>query len=179
LILSLVSLFLVFGVNFWHQAERRQQKRWIVYHQYRATIIDAIAGSHRYTISTLPEEDIAFRWSIEPYREKVGAVNVGTNVSDWQAAPPLYGFFDQRLVLIDREWEANAIPAAPIEVDILVLKDAPNWGLADLNMHFQPKHWVCDGSNYPKRVKDWQAEAKQLGFKLHVTREDGAFILDF
>ncbi|MEO0726899.1 MAG: ComEC/Rec2 family competence protein [Bacteroidota bacterium] len=179
LILSLISLLLVFGVNFWHQAERRQQKRWIVYHQYKATTIDAIAGTHRYTISSLAKDDPIIRWNIEPYREKVGAVNVGTDTEDWQAAPPLYDFFDQRLVLIDREWEAKSAPTAPIEVDILVLKDAPNWRLADLSKHFQPKYWVCDGSNYPQRVKDWQAEAEQLGFKLHVTREDGAFILDF
>ena len=178
LLLALAALLIVFGVNFWHQAKLRQQKRWIVYHQYKATVIDAITGRQRYTISSLTEEDPALQWSVTPYREKIGASELGTGDSNWQVRPPLYGFFDQRLVIIDRNWAAPDIPEQPLLVDILVLKDAPNLSLADLSQHFTPKYWVCDGSNYPARLRDWEEEAKELGLHLHVTREDGAFILE-
>lgn len=179
LMLSLGAMLLVFGVNFWHQAKSRQQKRWIIYHQYRATVVDAINGRHRHTISSLPEGDPDLIWSVEPYREKVGAVKPAQADEHWQAQAPLYRFFEQKLVVIDSDWEAAAPPTEPQPVTIILLKATPRVDLSTLVNYYQAAAWVCDGSNYPQQVERWKVEADTLDIDLHYTAEDGAFILDF
>ncbi len=179
LIMALAAMLVVFGVNFWHQAKSRQQKRWIIYHQYRATVVDAISGHHRHTISSLDEGDPDLTWSVELYREKVQATRLVSTNGNWQVNPPIYKLYDQALVLIDRNWEAPDVPEQPLAVAIVLLKDAPNVRFSTLQKHFNATAWVCDGSNYPRSVKAWKEEAASLGLKLHVTAEDGAYILDF
>ena len=82
-------------------------------------------------------------------------------------------------MVIDRDWLAAATPEQPQEVELLVLKDAPRVSLAELQLHFKPRYWICDGSNYPAQVERWQTEAAELALDLHRTRQEGAFILDF
>lgn len=178
LMAALGALLLVFGVNFWHQQQLRQQKRIIVYHQYKATVIDAISGRYRYTISSLEEESADLNWSARPYREKVGATTLAADSTHWQVEGPVCTFFDRQIVVVDDAWHAAVEPVAPRPVDILVLRDTPNIDLDTLRKYYEPKVWVCDGSNYPAQVQAWQLEAQNLAIDLHSTREDGAYILD-
>ena len=179
LMLALAGLILVFGVNFWHQANLRQQKRLIIYHLYKASVLDAISGKYRYTISNLEEGSSDLLWNVQPHREKVGATQIRKDSLYWKEAPPLYHFYEKQIVIIDSNWKPGVKPERPILVDIVLLKNAPQLSLQELSHYFQTDVWVADGTNYPTKLESWQAEAKELGLKFHATKEQGAYILDF
>lgn len=179
LMLAIGAIVVVLGVNFWHQAKTRQQKRWIIYHQYRATVVDAMSGHLRYTISSVEEGDPDLIWSVQPYREKVGVRLSEHPAGHWQAKQPLYALYDKTLLIVDRDWNAGEPPTQPQQLTIVLLKDSPNVSLKELQAHYVTDSWVVDGSNYPAQVKRWQQEAADLNLELHYTAEDGAYILEF
>jgi competence protein ComEC len=181
LLASLTALALALAVNLQTQVELSQQRSWIVYHLYKSSVIDAFDGRYRYTISELEADDPVLNWGIEPHRAKRGVMRWPDDKPErhWYARALLYGFYDRRLAIVNREWQAEGAPVAPLPVDVLVLQNSPRLQLGELLVYFQPEYWVVDGSNYPGQVEKWQTEADELDIKLHWTARDGAFRLNF
>lgn len=178
LLAGLGALACVLMLNVWQQMALKQQRRWIVYHQYKATVIDAMDGTHRYTISTMDEDDPALGWAVSPHRQKRG-VQLQMQSGHWYPTDRVYGFYDHQWAVIDDTFAPSAVPASPLRVDAVVVTNSPRMKLATLCRYFQAERWVFDGSNYPSKVRKWQIEADSLGLTTHWTAEEGAFVQDF
>lgn len=174
--LGLLACMLTLNVT--QQLDLRQQRRWVVYHQYKATVIDAMYGTHRYTISTLDETDPALGWGITPHRQR-RSVRWQEQSGHWLVAGRIYGFDNHTLALVDDTFTPSSPPTTPMQVDAVVVTSSPRMSLATLQRYFRSNHWVFDGSNYPSKVRKWQAEADSLGIATHWTAEQGAFIQEF
>lgn len=174
---GLSALVVALGINLFTQASLAQQRSWIVYHLYKNSVIDAFDGGHRYTISTLDDNDPALDWAVHPHRQKRGVVPwpITAPPLHWYEQFPVYAFYDQRLVIINRDWELGLSPENPLSVDLLLIQDAPRLTLAELSTYFKADTWIFDGSNYPGQVAKWLEEAHELGFSVHWTARDGAF----
>lgn len=178
LMAGLGALACMLALNVSQQITLKQQRRWVVYHQYKATIIDAMYGTHRYTISTLDEDDPALGWGITPHRQR-RSVQWQPQSAHWLAMGRVYGFDNHRLAVVDKTFAPTSLPASPLPVDAVVVTGSPRMSLADMRHYFQTNHWVFDGSNYPSKVRKWQVEADSLGMTTHWTAEQGAFIQEF
>lgn len=181
LIAMISALALALLVNFTGQLELSEQRAWVVYHLYKASVIDALDGYHYYSISSITQEDPALNWVVNPHRDKrnVGLWPVQEPANHWYSNPPIYGFYDQQMAIINRDWSPDAVPDQPLAVNILVIEDSPRLTLASLLPYFDVDHWVIDGSNYPGQVEKWLQEAEELGISIHWTARDGAFRQEF
>jgi competence protein ComEC len=177
LFVGLSALVLALAINVFTRVELAQQRSWIVYHLYKTSVIDAFDGYHRYSISGLEDDDPALNWAVNPHRQKKGVAPwpITTTALHWYEQFPVYAFYDQRLAIINREWEAGLAPENPLPVDLLLIQDAPRMTLADLSAYFKADTWIFDGSNYPGQVTKWLQEAQDLGLSVHWTARDGAF----
>lgn len=179
LFLSLSVLITALIANVYAQAKLAQQREWIVYHQYKATIIDAFDGYSRYSFSSLEKDDPLLNWSIHPHRAKHVKKQVIENeaqANNWMYSQHFLGFYNKKMLLIDRTF-TNKKEA--INVDIVLLRNAPRLSLKDLSTYIQAPVWVIDGSNPPSVAKKWINEGNSLGITTHWTAKKGAFVLNF
>jgi len=154
---SLGALALALVINLWTQAQHAQQRQWLVYHQYKATVVDALDGRQRFSISSLNEDDPSLGWSVQPYRQKRGVAKSDSMVvpQHWFAAGRVYGFHHQALAVVDETFAPAAIPVAPMPVELVLIRNSPRLSLNELTQYFQAEHWIIDGSNFPSRAKKW------------------------
>ena len=178
---GLSTLVLALAINVFTRMELSQQRSWIVYHLYKTSVIDAFDGYHRYSISGVDDDDPALDWAVNSHRQKRGVAPWPdtTTALHWHEQAPVYAFYNQRLAIINREWEAGLAPENPLPVDLLLIQDAPRLSLADLSTYFKADTWIFDGSNYPGQVTKWLQEAADLGLSVHWTARDGAFRKEF
>ncbi len=178
---GLSALILALAINVFTKADLAQQRSWTVYHLYKASVVDAFDGYHRYSISSVEEEDPALDWAVNPHREKRGVTRWPAMETPlhWYEQSPVFAFYNQRLVIIDRDWNPGLTPENKLKVDLVLIQDAPRVTLADLSTHFSADTWIFDGSNYPGQVTKWLQEAEGLGLSVHWTARDGAFQKEF
>ena len=178
---GLSTLVLALAINLFTRMDLAQQRAWVVYHLYKTSVVDAFDGHHRYSISQLEDDDPALDWAVNLHRQKRGVSPWPSTATalHWYEQFPVYAFYDQRLAIINREWEAGLPPENPLPVDLLLIQDAPRLTLADLSTYFKADTWIFDGSNYPGQVDKWLQEAADLGLSVHWTARDGAFRDEF
>jgi competence protein ComEC len=178
---SLAALTLALALNLWTQVQRGQQRQWLVYQQYKATVVDALDGRQRYSISSLEEEDPALEWSVQPYRQKQGVQENDPAMVPlhWFATGRVYGFYHQTLAVVDETFAPAAPPVSPLPIALVLIRNSPRLSLHELTHYFQAEHWIIDGSNFPSRARKWLEEAELIGIQAHWTAEDGAFVLNF
>ena len=178
LMLLLMMMALVFSLNIRKHYYLSNQRKWIVYHQYKETIIDAFDGNVRYTYSSLDEEHPALDWSINPHREKMNVSLINSDCKHWFKRKAFIGFYHTTMLIIDASFKpSNA--RKKIIVDLVLLKNAPNVSLLELVESVQADFWIIDGSTPAVVVKRWKNEAENLGIIVHYTATDGAFVLEF
>ncbi|MEZ4985542.1 MAG: ComEC/Rec2 family competence protein [Saprospiraceae bacterium] len=179
MMVGLASLVVVFALQLTQSREQHQQKRIVIYHQYKQSVIDVFDGGLRHSISTLPENDPALAFGVQPHRQKSKSQVDSLRKPHWYDQHPfVYGFYHHRIAILDREFFKNT-PRQPIAVDIALVTQSPYKDLAEMSHHVQANVWVFDGSNFPGRVEAWRVEAKTLGIPTHWTAKEGAFRKDF
>jgi len=181
LLSSMAVLLVGLGTQAYMKYEQHQQRGWRVYQQYKASVIDAFDGTKRYTLSTLSDNDPALVWSAKPHRERSGVMPYDSLATPlhWYNGHPVYGFYDQRLLLIDKDWQPDNAVVNKLVVDLVVFRQSPRVELATISQWVDSKYWIADGSNYPSYVSRWEGEALDMKLNWHYTARDGAFVNDF
>lgn len=180
-LIGLAVLNIALGLNVYTQINLSNQKEWIIYHQYKATIIDAFDGHTRYSFSTLKEDDPLLSWGVQPHRERQRIKKVVVNKPDgnnWLNQQHFLGFYNKKMLVIDPTFIYRNKEKS-IVVDIILLKNAPPYSLKNLAKYVEATTWVIDGSTPPSIAKKWLIEAKNLNINIHWTAKKGAFILKF
>ena len=180
-LLGLLALNGALILNVYTQVSLAQQKEWIIYHQYKETIIDAFDGYTRYSFSTLQEDNPLLNWSIQPHRDKKAIKKAVINepqATNWVYNQHFIGFYNKRMLMIDSSFPYKK-KQEPITVDIILLQNTAPYSLKSLVKNIEATTWVIDGSTSPYRAKKWIKEAKDLHINIHWTAEKGAFVLDF
>ncbi|MEL7220225.1 MAG: ComEC/Rec2 family competence protein [Bacteroidota bacterium] len=182
LLSSLVFLCGGLAINVWQQYTLSQQRRLIVYHQYKSNLIDMFDGRLKYTIGAILDDDPNLDWDVNPHRQRSGiraSCTAAKTSLHWHQTGNVYGFYDKRLVCVNASLLQQELPLQPFKADVVVVSDSPYLSLAEMTKHYEAAIWVFDGSNYPKRVRKWLVEAEELDLSTHWTAEQGYFELDF
>jgi competence protein ComEC len=182
LLTSLAMLCLALGSNVWQQAQLGQQRQLVVYHRYKASLLDMFDGHLKHSVGTITDDDPDLDWDVTPHRQRRGIRNNNTVPSEslhWYKAQEVYGFYDKSLVWINDSLDLAQVPLVPLMVDLAIVSDSPYLSLAELTKHYQADIWIFDGSNYPSRVQSWLVEAEALNIQTHWTAEQGYYELDF
>ena len=83
-------------------------------------------------------------------------------------------FYSYRLYLLDHL--PDRPPAAPPELDLLLVSGNPAFDPLNMPAFFKPAAVVLDGSNTRRTADRWANACKQLNIPCHYTARDGAFI---
>ena len=158
----------------------------VIYHLYKGSLVDCFDGFTRYSIGSLAPTAPALEWAAQPHRAQLqsryayeGSLAEGTKKDQWFYQNGLLGFYQQRLLVLDRpEMVAVLSEQGPLSVDVVLVRNSPNLRLAEIQPGIQAEHWIFDGSNYPSRVRGWLEECRTLGLNGHATAQSGAFLLE-
>jgi competence protein ComEC len=91
--------------------------------------------------------------------------------------PPLfYQLGNQKIVLIDRPMQLEALPSK-IDVDMIILSKNAKIVISQLDSVFNCKQYVFDASNSLWKIGQWQKECEELHLRSYSVAEKGAFVL--
>lgn len=159
----------------------RAESQAIVYHLSRQTLIDVFTPAGAVAIGAAPDP-ADLPWSAGPSRRRYGVDSVRTfplAVQDTAASgfsagsPGEFTILGQSVLVLDGS-RAIISPATLPDV-VLVVNDFDPRQFPDLD---STTLIVVDGSNPPWRGKAWRELAGDRGMSVHLTAEDGAFILE-
>ncbi|MTB52492.1 ComEC/Rec2 family competence protein [Lewinella sp. W8] len=158
----------------------RSESQAIVYHQSRQTLVDVFTPSGAVALGQAVEpEDLA--WSAGPSRRRFGVDSLPTlalTTRDTILGPVTFAGRGEMALLgyhwlvLDGETERVATDHTPEFV--LVVNDFRPRSFPALE---PPVTIIVDGSNPPWRGEAWRKLGRESGHSVHLTWEDGAFIL--
>jgi competence protein ComEC len=159
-----------------------QQRQVTLYHANRHFLLDFFDGTTRFTCSD----------SLQARQEKFAAqanrwahgVQDGIRIKPDTTCTtpnlfvrlPFIQFYGKRVAVIDDKRWVQPSQAAPMNLDVLVLRNNPTLRLSDCQQQFSSRLIVFDASNSRGRVERWKSECQVLGIPFYDVREQGAWV---
>lgn len=157
-----------------------RQRQITLYHVNRHFLLDCFDGTTVFTCSDslLPRQEQfaaqANRWAHgmrSNYRLKSDSSSTAPNM---YIRPPFIQFYAKRMAVIDDERWVQPF-AAPVDLDVLVLRNNPKLRLKDCQRQFLTRLIVFDASNSRSRVERWKTECRMLNIPFYEVQEKGAW----
>jgi competence protein ComEC len=163
-----------------------QQKRIVIYHVYKNSLIDFMDGETCYSFTKKengnPDTIRALKFAADNHRTQLQIKEIQrfsfydtlkqANISYFEG---LCQFDSFRLGIIDR------LPNTPIALpfDAILIRNNPRFSIEDLNQKIQFKQVILDASNSRYRVEKWKTMCITLGIPFYDIGESGAWSHDF
>jgi len=170
IIMTLVSVIILQGLLIHQKWETVHKKQFVVFHQYKETIILDQQGD-RAKIYQL-NSDKAYRSAVQNFID----VNQIREVENKILKPCVLEIDDRSLLVVTQNFHFEKFDLRP---DFLLMTNSPQVNFEKLVDHFQPQTILVDGSNYRNLIEKWQITAKSKGIVFHDTGEDGAFVYGY
>jgi competence protein ComEC len=173
LIISINYSFISFG--------EFSQKKMIIYHSYRHSIIDFFDGKNGFSFhqKDITEKNLSFatqnnRWangvknvkSIHPENIKFQSENIFYQ-------KPFLQFFDKKIALLDDTFQFKE--EVKIKVDFIIIQRNPKFKMEDISRNFIFEKIIFDTSNSQWKVEKWKISCQKLNIQSYDIFEQGAF----
>ncbi|TXD83491.1 ComEC family competence protein [Subsaximicrobium wynnwilliamsii] len=141
----------------------------IVFHKSRHTLLGIKTGSQFSIAQEFDSTTLAKDHIIENF--KVGNF-IKSSTRD--SVKNVYAFRSRHLLVVD---STGIYGVQRFKPDYVLLRNSPRINLNRLIDSIQPKMIIADGSNYKSYVARWKATCTQQKLPIHITSEQGAFVL--
>ncbi len=157
---SVIFVQLVFINN----AREATSKEFIVFNQYKATLIgEKSARNFQYASKNLTNTQ-----SLNTY-----VVNEFIQSIEKDSMKNIYMFKDKHILVVDNKGIYNT----SFKSNIVVLRASPKVNLERLISVVNPELIVVDNNNYKSYVNRWKETCLETRTPIHITKEKGAYIL--
>jgi len=163
-VVFVLSSVLCVQLVFMYNKLNTQTEEFIVFNQYKATLIGHKKGNELHYAS----KNITYLHSLDNYM-----VNEFVEKVKHDSLQNVYMFKDKKVLVIDDK----TIYITSFKPDIVLLTNSPKLNLNRLITTKSPKLIVVDNNNYKSYVARWKATCLKSGVPFHSVREDGAFVL--
>lgn len=178
-LLGMIVVGIWWNVRIW----RAQTQQVItVYHLYGHTAIDIFEGRQVYCLSDLPADDPKLTMAAANNRAYYQARSVASIPIQDTTIQKQHFYYQDRYFRFGRfsglivEALPERLPPAPIEIDLLILRNNARLDLHELIRFFSPDLILLDASNYRQRVDRWLEESRQLGIPCRDIGRQGAWL---
>jgi hypothetical protein len=173
LIISINYSFIYFG--------EFSQKKIIIYHSYRHSIIDFFDGKNGFSFhqKDIDEKNLSFatqnnRWAngvknvtpIHPENIKFQSENIFYQ-------KPFLQFFDKKIALLDDTFQFKE--EVKVNVDFIIIQRNPKFKMEDISRNFIFEKIIFDTSNSQWKVEKWKIDCQKLNIQYYDIFEQGAF----
>lgn len=157
------------------------QRKMIIYHSYRNTIIDFFDGKNGFIFHTtgITEKNLSFttqnnRWAngvknVTPIHSE----NIKFQSENIFYTKPFIQFFDKKIVLIDDTFQFRK--GAKMKVDFIIIQNTPNVKIKDISQNFIFEKIIFDTSNSQWKIENWKTDCQELNIQYYDIFEQGAF----
>jgi len=156
------------------------QKKMIIYHSYRHSVIDFFDGKNAFSFyeKNIIEKNLSFatqnnRWSNGV--KKVTPIhfeNIEFQSENIFYQKPFIQFFDKKIVLLDDTFQFRK--GAKIKVDFIIIQNNPKFDLENISQNFTFEKIIFDTSNSQWKVKNWKINCQRLNIQYYDIFEKGA-----
>lgn len=176
------------GLRSERQVERKQQKMALVYKVKNASYSSFITGTRCVSLRDAEHLHTDFSFNVGNFlikhglaaheqRFETGVVQRDTTVDDIRCYKGFIIFEHEIYKLLENEAIDRRLPA--IAVDYLIVSGAARMTPDIALRRYLPGQIVLDASVPLYRIRQWQAAAAERNIKLHVVRNDGAFVKNY
>ncbi len=156
------------------------QKKMIIYHAYRHSIIDFFDGKNGFSFhkKDIVEKNLSFatqnnRWAngikkIEPIHFE----NIKFQAENIFYQKPFIQFFDKKIALLDDTFQFQK--EVKVNVDYIIIQNNPNFKMEDISQNFIFEKIIFDTSNSPWKVENWKTDCQKLNIQYYDILEQGA-----
>lgn len=171
------------GLAHWRAVHQRKV---VIYHVPRATMIDVFDGKTGFFYATLPSGHPALQKAAAACRGKhliKESIPIHTKKGDFQSDALYYHkqlmqFYNITIAIIDSSYWQATLPA-PLLVDYLLLSGNPAISIADLQSRYTIRRGIiADASNSYKRVEQWKKACEKAGIVFVDVKGEGAYVID-
>ena len=182
LYIATIALFLTIS-SAYHRINSYSQKKIIVYHIHRNSLVDLFDGQNTLSISGEELEEGKEKFAAENFRNAMGITAIKkTSFSNEEHRTNHYLFTDRVLQFDKTRWAfidgIEASNTSSLQVDFLLLRNNPRLAISEVLKTYQFKTLIIDASNSRHRREQWKKECTLLQLPYHDIAEDGAFTLD-
>jgi competence protein ComEC len=182
-----LSIFIVLNSLYaFSTIQHINQKRIVIYHVYKNSLIDFIDGETCFSFSKKEygNQDTvrALKFAADNHRtqlqiNEIHAFNFDDTlkIANFNYYQGICQFESFRLAIIDR------LPSTPISLsfDAVLIRNNARFSIEDLHQKVQFKQIIFDASNNRYRVDKWKTTCITLGLPFYDTNESGAWVHDF
>ncbi len=181
LIAGLSILLLLIANRSYKMIQEQHQKKLVVYHNYKNSVIDAISGNNTTVISSTQSKFSDLSFVNKNHQEATGvkikeqAWFQGNHMNDYLfLQQDFIRFHDKNIFVLNKK----GLPEKPlpVKIDYVLIQNSPFLKMSAVQQYFQSEILVFDGSNSRKAVRIWKRQCEELGIKYYDTQEDGAWI---
>ncbi|MFK7773137.1 MAG: ComEC/Rec2 family competence protein [Saprospiraceae bacterium] len=157
------------------------QKKMIIYHSNRNSIIDFFEGKNGFSFhqKDITEKNLSFATQNNRWANGVKKVNpIYFENMKFQSKnifyqKPFIQFFDKKIVLLSDTFQFRK--DAKIKVDFIIIQNNPKFNLEEILANFIFKKIIFDTSNSQWKVETWKTNCQKLNIAYYDIFEKGAF----
>lgn len=161
------------------------QKKIIIYHSYKNTIIDFFDGKNGFSFcqKDILEKNLSFatqnnRWANGIKKtQQIHFENLKFQSENIFYQKPFIQFLDKKIALLDDTFQFKK--GIKINVDFIIIQNNPNFKMEDISQNFIFKKIIFDTSNSQWKVKNWKTDCQKLNIPYYDTFEQGALEIVF
>lgn len=180
---SLSLAVLVAGSYAWQKWESLHQRAVVVYQVYKHTAVDAFTGPRITQISSpaLEQGALAFtneghRWRRRAQLDTVFHLRQTGRTKEVAGRHGYWQLGGTRLLVLEEAGQLGR--EGRLQVDAVVLSQAPDIDLHTILEQLDTRCFIADGSNPPWRTAAWSEQAQALGLPFYNTAACGAVTLN-
>lgn len=158
-----------------------EQKKMVIYHSYRNSIIDFFDGKSSFSFhkKDISEKNLSFatlnnRWANGiKNNHPIYFENIKFQSENIFYQKPFIQFFDKKIVIIDDTFLFRK--EVKIKVDFIIIQNNPNFNIEDISQNFIFEKIIFDTSNSQWKVENWKTDCQKLNIQYYDIFEEGAF----
>ena len=157
------------------------QKKIVIYHSYRNTIIDFYDGKDGFSFykKGISKKNLSFatqnnRWANGiKNTQPIHFENIKFQSENIFYQKPFIQFFNKKIALLDDTFQSRK--EAKIKVEFIIIQNNPNFKMEDISKNFIFEKIIFDTSNFQWKVENWKSDCQKLNIKYYDIFEQGAF----
>lgn len=159
------------------------QKKIVIYHSYRNSIIDFFDGKNGFSFhqKDIEEKNLSFatqnnRWANDIKKVKpIHFENLKFQSENIFYQKPFIQFFDKSIAILDDTFQFRK--GVKIKVDFIIIQNNPNFKMEDISQNLLFEKIIFDTSNSQWKVEKWKTGCQELNIQYYDIFEQGAFEL--
>ncbi len=157
------------------------QKKMVIYHSYRNSIIDFFDGKNSFSFhkGDISEKNLSFATQNNQWANGIKKTqpihfeNIQFKSENIFYQNPFIQFFDKKIVLLDDTFQFRK--EIKINVNFIIIQNNPNFKMEDISQNFIFEKIIFDTSNSQWKVENWKSDCQKLNIQYFDIFEQGAF----